>query len=172
MREIVVIEYDEAWPGAFREEADLLLRLFEPGVAHIEHIGSTAVPGLGAKPIIDLMLGARELGEIERTIPAIESLGYVYVSRHEAVMPERRFFRKDIGGRRSHHLHAVEVGGTFWRDHLLFRDFLRSHPDVATEYHRLKVGLAARHRWDPEAYMDGKDPFIEDVMESARAESR
>jgi GrpB-like predicted nucleotidyltransferase (UPF0157 family) len=167
--EIRIVDYDPAWPDAFSREAARLLGLFERGVARIEHIGSTAVPGLGAKPIIDLMLGARELSDIEAVIPAIESLGYEYVPRHEAEMPERRFFRKEKRGRRTHHLHAVEFDGAFWRDHLLFRDFLRSHADVARAYCELKVDLAGRFFSDREAYMDGKDPFIKRVLERVRA---
>lgn len=168
--EIRIVGYDPAWPAAFESEAARILALFADGSTRIEHIGSTAVPGLGAKPIIDIMLGAPELGEIDAAVPGIESLGYQYVPEHEAEMPERRFFRKERGGRRTHHLHAVEVGGAFWRDHLLFRDFLRSHADVARAYHDLKAELAGRFASDPEAYMDGKDAFIKRVMEEARGE--
>ena len=170
-REVTVVEYDPAWPDAFRAEADVLLARFEPGAARVEHIGSTAVPGLGAKPIIDIMLGAGGLRDIERAIPSIESLGYVYVPELEAEMPERRFFRKDTNGCRSHHLHGVRFDGVFWQDHLLFRDYLRSHPDVAGAYHDLKRRLASRFRSDPHAYTYGKNPFIEEVLVSARLES-
>jgi GrpB-like predicted nucleotidyltransferase (UPF0157 family) len=171
VREYVIVPYDVAWPQTFRTEAGLLLALFEPGGVRIEHIGSTAVPGLGAKPIIDIMLGAPRLVDIEQLIPSIESLGYEYVPEYEAEMPDRRYFRKDTDGRRSHHLHGVELGGVFWRDHLLFRDYLRSHSEVAEEYYQLKLGLSERFRTDGHAYTHGKDSFIAAALASARLES-
>jgi len=166
-RLIVIAAYDPAWPERFRLKARSLARVFAGVPCAIEHIGSTAVAGLAAKPVIDILLGVRELAEIEARIPAIESLGYVYVPEYEDELPERRFFRKDENGTRSHHVHAVQMGGAFWRRHLLFRDRLRASPETVAEYAALKKRIAERCRDDVEAYTNAKTDFIRRVLAGA-----
>lgn len=101
---------------------------------------------------------------IEERIPAIEALGYLYVPEHETDSPERRYFRKPREGARTHHLHAVETGSAFRRDHLAFRDALRVHPAWAAGYAALKRALAERHRDDRAAYTEGKTAFVSSVL--------
>jgi GrpB-like predicted nucleotidyltransferase (UPF0157 family) len=135
----------------------------------LEHVGSTAVPGLGAKPIIDMLLGVGRLAEVEARLPALEALGYEYVPRFESRLPERRFFVGVAPRGRTHHLHGVEIGGSFWQRQLLFRDCLRSEPETAAAYERLKRDLARRHADDRETYTEAKADFIEAVLERASA---
>ena len=109
-------------------------------------IGSTAVPGLGAKPILDIMVGVSDLAKVEARITDLETAGYEYVPEYEAELPDRRYFRKPRTGTRRFHLHCVRLGGRFWSGHLLFRDYLRENPDVARAYFELKLDLASRFR--------------------------
>ncbi len=164
-----IVAYDPDWPARFETERKRVLALFAPGGAVLEHVGSTAVPGLAAKPIVDMMLGVERLAEVEARIPALEALGYEYVAQHEVRFPERRFLARPRSGPRTHHLHAVERGSGFWRRHLGFRDLLRADPRTARAYEDLKRGLARQHAEDREAYTEAKTDFIEAALERARA---
>jgi GrpB-like predicted nucleotidyltransferase (UPF0157 family) len=167
--EIIIVEYDARWPGLFAQERDLILSRIGRDAVAIEHIGSTAVPGLGAKPIIDIMIAVRRLADAERCIKPLAAIHYEYVPGHEAVTPERRYFHKGTSrGRRTHHLHMVERDSDFWRRHLLFRDFLRAHPAEAQQYYRLKRELAQHCGADREAYTEAKTSFIKACVERAR----
>lgn len=169
-RTVRIVEYDPNWQAMFREAMAELSGAFQGVPCAIEHIGSTAVTGLCAKPVTDIMLGTRVIADVEERIPDIEILGYAYVPELEEQLPERRFFRRDTAGVRTHHLHAVAVGGEFWRDHILFRDQLRSHPDTARAYGELKRRLAKRFRRDPESYTASKSGFIRGILAVARGE--
>jgi GrpB-like predicted nucleotidyltransferase (UPF0157 family) len=162
-RSIVMVPYDEAWPSLFLEERRRIERALGPLVERIEHVGSTAVSGLASKPIIDIMVGVRSLREADRCIEPLERLSYEY--RGEAGASGRLFFRK--GDPRTHHLHVAQVGGEFWVDHVAFRDYLRTHPQTAEEYARLKHELADRFRADWAAYTEGKSDFILEVLRRA-----
>jgi GrpB-like predicted nucleotidyltransferase (UPF0157 family) len=162
-RPIVVVLYDEAWPSLFLEEQTRIERALGPLVERIEHVGSTAVPGLTSKPIIDIMVGVRSLREADRCIEPLGRLSYEY--RGEVGVPGRLFFRK--GDPRTHHLHIAEVGGEFWVGHLAFRAYLRTHPQTAREYARLKHELADSFRADWTAYAEGKSAFILEVLRRA-----
>jgi GrpB-like predicted nucleotidyltransferase (UPF0157 family) len=165
---IVITPYDEAWPARFRAESARLQEAFRDVPVWIEHIGSTAVPGLAAKPIVDIMLGVERLAQVEARIPALEARGYEYVTEHETEIPERRFFAKPRQRPRLFHLHAVERTSDFWRRHLVFRDHLRRHPEEAAAYGALKIALAARFDDDRDGYTESKTPFIEAAVERAR----
>lgn len=166
--EVVVVEYNPLWPTLFEEEKARILSLINPWVARVEHIGSTAIPGLGAKPIIDIMVGLRSLDDARHCIPVLETIGYEYVPKYEIVMPERRYFRKGSPrSKRTHHLHMVETASEFWERHLLFRDYLREHEETAGDYYELKKALAERFRFDLGAYTDAKTDFIQQVVEQA-----
>ncbi len=167
---LTVVSYDPTWPSRFAVEAKRVLACFEPDVARLEHVGSTAVPGLDAKPIVDMMLGTERMEAIEACIPALVDLGYEYIAEHEAVMPERRFLAFPKDRPRSFHLHAVEIGSAFWRRHLLFRNFLRAHPEEARSYAELKHELAARFDSDREGYTDAKTEFIRERERRAERE--
>jgi GrpB-like predicted nucleotidyltransferase (UPF0157 family) len=159
---VIVTSYDPQWPAEFvAEEARIRAAILRPAL--IEHIGSTAVPNLAAKPVIDIMIGLASLAEATNWIRELQALGYEYVPEYETVMPERRYFRRMESARRSHQIHMVERGGDFWVRHLAFRDFLSTNPQHANDYGRLKMELAARFRDDRDGYMDGKDKFIKNL---------
>ncbi len=167
-RRVEIRPHDPAWPARFGAERERLLAVFESHPVEVEHVGSTAVPGLAAKPILDLMLGAPDLAAVEARIPALERLGYEYVPELERVHPERRFFALPVSKPRTHHLHAVVRGERFWRDHLRFRDRLRAEPQLARAYERLKRRLAALHGAEREAYTEGKTAFVRAALAGAR----
>lgn len=118
------------------------------------------------------MGGVRDLGEVTRYVADLEGIGYEYVPQYEVFIPERRYFRKPRTGQgaRTHHLHIVELTSDFWRRHLLFRDYLRTHPVAAREYADLKRRLAAEYGDDGRGYTDAKGPFIESIL--GRAEGK
>jgi GrpB-like predicted nucleotidyltransferase (UPF0157 family) len=183
---IVIADYDPLWVRRFQEERAMLYRACgRDAFVRIEHVGSTAVAGLAAKPIVDIMPGVRSLDEFAKHIPAIESLGYEYVPAYERPMPElndpgmpfRRYFRKDVDGERTFHLHVVEVSSDFWRDHLMFRNYLRVHPEDARAYAELKRRLADNYNRTMLAdnvninigYTDYKTELIESLKAKALA---
>lgn len=171
MDEVIIVEYDLGWQTLFAAEAGRIKEALDKNIlVAIEHIGSTAVPGLAAKPIIDLMVGVRSLVDAQSAISPLEALGYVYWQ--ENPHPDRMFFVKGMppyGKQRTHHVHIVEVNGEFWQ-RLLFRDYLRTHEDEAQRYEALKRELAARFHNDRERYTDGKSEYIQAVMQLARTE--
>ncbi len=134
----------------------------------LEHVGSTSVPGLAAKPIVDIMGAVRSLDDARKIIEPLASIGYQYVPEYEEFIPERRYFRKEATEPASHHLHVVEPTTDFWRDHLLFRDYLRAGPEQAREYEAFKRELARRIPHDRVAFTDAKTPEIESLLERAR----
>lgn len=168
-RPLVIVEYDPQWPLLYEEEKAMILSVIEDKILAIEHIGSTAVPGLGAKPIIDIMVGIRRISDAAECIKPLATVGYEYVPEYETETPDRRYFRK--GPPEKHrHLHMTELGSEFWISHLLFRDYLRTYPQTAQEYYELKKKLAAKFKVDGDAFTDAKSEFIERVIEKARKE--
>ena len=163
-----VVEYDPRWPSMYEEARAEIVGRCGQGVLAIEHVGSTSVPGLAAKPIIDIMAGVATLDGGRALAGPLSTLGYEYVPKDE--QPGRLFFRRGERGAGTHHLHVVELGGEEWRRHLLFRDRLRAHAETAREYARLKRGLAAAHAEDRGAYTEAKTPFITSVVEKAQRE--
>lgn len=162
-----VVDYDEGWPALFLRERDLLtnaLRGFVVG--SIEHVGSTAVVGLSAKPVIDIMVGVETLAASERAKHLVRDLGYRYAEYKTDLM---HWFCKPSFEHRTHHLHLVPHESALWRERLAFRDALRGDPALAAEYGTLKRELAERYRFDREAYTDAKWPFIARVL-GCRAE--
>lgn len=160
-----LVPSDARWPALYREEA---LRIGEAVAAAglpplaLEHVGSTSVAGLAAKPVLDIAAGRAPGVAPARYVPVLESLGYIY--RGESGLPGRDFFRR--GELRSHHLHLVEHGGAHWERYLRFRDALRADPVLRDEYAKLKLALAARYPSDRESYIDGKTAFVEGVLRS------
>lgn len=128
---VVLVPYEEAWPSLFEEDRTRIEGAVGPWVEEIEHIGSTVVPGLAAKPVIDIMVGVRSLEDTPVLVARLETIGYEYVPELEWQMPFRRYFRKLAGGRRTHQIHLVErADSAFWDRHILFRIYLRTHPEV------------------------------------------
>jgi len=164
---IVLAPYDPSWPSKFDAERRDLLSLVAPRSFRIEHVGSTSVPGLGAKPIIDILLGCDRLSDFEGCIPVLERAGWEYLPEHEDELPERRFLARPTTRPRSFHLHAVALRTRFWENHLLFRDRLRESPEIASSYAALKVALARKFGDDRQAYTRGKSSFIASVLDGA-----
>jgi GrpB-like predicted nucleotidyltransferase (UPF0157 family) len=161
-----VVPHDARWAVLFAQEAQRIrdaLAARDLTLA-IEHMGSTAVPGLSAKPIVDLLAGWDRVEELPRLIAALRDAGYIH--RGEQGIPGREFFRR--GDPRQYHLHLAQFGGPFWRDHLAFRDLLRADAGIAGAYDALKHMLAEKYPRDREAYIDGKTKFVQDMLERAR----
>ncbi|HEX8118368.1 MAG TPA: GrpB family protein [Pyrinomonadaceae bacterium] len=155
----------EAWHRLFAEEEARVREASGGRVVAVEHVGSTAVCGLSAKPIIDIAAAVLAAADAEACVAPLEKIGYEY--RGDGGIPGRYYFVK--GDPRTHHLHMVELGSDFWRNHLAFRDYLRQHRGAAEEYEKLKRGLASKYLRDREAYTEGKSAFIEEVLKKAGA---
>lgn len=161
---VTLVDYQHEWPERFREAASELQTVFAGLTAQIEHVGSTSVAGLCAKPVLDILLGAQTLAQIESRGSALAGLGYRYRPEYEAELPERRYFVRQEGSGPRIHLHAVVFGSPFWQRHLAFRDALRGDPNLARRYGELKRALALAHAHDRAAYTDAKGPFIAEVL--------
>ncbi|WP_434655313.1 GrpB family protein [Thermoanaerobacterium thermosaccharolyticum] len=167
---VKIAPFCDVWKQYFEEEKELLYKLLGTDAVDIQHIGSTAVPGLSAKPIIDIMVGVKALNDGLKHVETLEKQGYEF--RGEAGIPGRLFFAKGSPEFRTHHLHMVEYKSDFWINHLLFRDYLIQHSDTAKEYERVKMGLAQKYEFDREAYTEGKSEFIQEVLRRARTEKK
>jgi GrpB-like predicted nucleotidyltransferase (UPF0157 family) len=153
--------YDSSWPRLFAEEAEKLLPVLTPWLAGpIEHIGSTAIPGLAAKPIIDIMAGVETLDASRPAITAATEMGYCYAPYQAEI---EHWFCKPSPAMRTHHLHLIPMNSPQWIQPIAFRNYLRAHRDVAREYEDLKRTLAQTHPFDREAYTQGKHLFIERI---------
>lgn len=163
---VVLREYRAAWPGLFEHERAAIAAALGSGALAIEHVGSTSVAGLAAKPIIDIAIGVESFEASIVLAAPLEALGYAH--RGEFGIPRRRYFTK--GEPRTHHIHMLEIASDEWRCHLHFREFLRAHPSVAAEYGSLKRELAERHASDREGYTEAKSEFIRSVLRRAAIE--
>lgn len=166
-KSIELVPHQAEWTSLFETEAGLLRETLGNYAVAIEHIGSTAVSGLEAKPIIDILVGVRKLEEAEKCIAPLSEIGYEY--RGESGIAGRFYFRKGIADVSTHHLNIALMTSDFWRSHLLFRDYLRRHADVARSYGKLKRELALKHKGNRPAYTEAKAEFIESVLEKAAA---
>jgi GrpB-like predicted nucleotidyltransferase (UPF0157 family) len=162
MRKVEVVPHDPRWRDAFEAEARRVAAALGENVVAVHHIGSTAIPNIYAKPIINLLVEVREIAEVDGRSPAMESLGYEAMGEYG--IPGRRYFRKDNEeGIRTHHIHAFENGSAEVERHLAFRDYMIAHPLEAQRYSELKRKLAEEHPRSIDGYMDGKDGFIKEV---------
>jgi GrpB-like predicted nucleotidyltransferase (UPF0157 family) len=160
-KRVFVIPYDDAWPQLFEVEAQQLRRALGPNLRVIEHVGSTAIPGLAAKPIVDIAASVESFDHLD--IGALEVLGYRNVSRFDEALPNRRYFTRG-----DYHLHVYEQEHEEFMDYVRFRDYLRTHPEDAELYEQLKLRLASEHPHDREAYEAGKAPFVERLIAALR----
>jgi GrpB-like predicted nucleotidyltransferase (UPF0157 family) len=169
--QIQIVDYDPTWPEMFERECESIRRALGSLIVRIEHMGSTAVPGLPAKPIIDILIGVSKLEEVRSIcIRELLSLGYVHITTYESWLPNELFFRKGIPGPWTHHVHIMEPSrpGNRWDEFLLFRDYLRAHPEAARAYAEMKRAAASAAVDDIEAYRNAKSRFVE----AAKAEAR
>jgi len=159
-RIIEVVPYNSHWPQMFEAEAALIKKALGNNCIAIHHIGSTAVPGLSAKPVIDILPVVKSLIEVDRKAEAMQQIGYQALGEYG--IPLRRFFQKG-GDLRTHHVHVFEKSNPAIRRHLQFRDWLRSHPEDAKAYQELKLELASKFPNDSESYVKGKAAFIQSI---------
>jgi GrpB-like predicted nucleotidyltransferase (UPF0157 family) len=153
----------------FEQERAILHAALGSLLVTCEHVGSTAVPGLAAKPIIDLLVGVRSLAEAEsHYIEPLATLGYTHIPDYKSWLADELFFRKGIPGPWTHHIHMMQPSSPFWERRLLFRDYLRTHRQAADTYANLKRSLAEEFGDNIAAYRDGKTAFIEEMMLKAR----
>ena len=157
---VALVSHNEEWHRSFEAEKERLRRAIGDVSIPIEHIGSTAICGLAAKPILDIMIGTPEFETELQFRENIESLGYEY--KGENGIPQRHYFGK--GNPRTVHLNIVRYGGEMWLSHIAFRDRLNQNPDIAREYERLKLHLAERFKKDRESYTNSKTEFIQKVV--------
>jgi GrpB-like predicted nucleotidyltransferase (UPF0157 family) len=159
--EVRLVPHDAAWAAAFAAERDRLRAALGRHAVAIEHIGSTAVPDLPAKPVIDIAVAVRSLLALPELIRAMEAAGYTHKGEHG--LPGRQFFVR--GEPATHHVHLVEPDSPLWADWIALRDDLRAHPADRAAYAAFKLGLAARHAQDRDAYTKAKDPFVQQLRE-------
>ena len=159
-------DYSPGWPAAFEAEAATLRALLGPALVTIHQVGSTAVPGLAAKPIIDLLPIARDLAEIDAATPRRVDAGCR--AGGEYGLPGRRYFTKDRDNVRTHNIHIYQAGDIDIARHLHFRDYLRAHPEVCAEYAALKRAAYAQYPADIMAYNDYKNAWIKRIEQEAR----
>ena len=165
---IRIVPYDPAWPARFdQERAALTAAIGDWAVGGVHHVGSTSVPGLEAKPIIDILVGVRDLEESRSCFDRVATLGYLYAPYRAN---EMHWFCKPSPRRRTHHLHLVPRHSRRYREELAFRDHLRGNRDVAEAYGALKRELAQRFEHDREAYTAAKARFIQATLDHALAD--
>ncbi len=172
---VELLPYETRWPNmANLEIAQLYATLPTDHIIDIQHIGSTAIPGMSSKPIIDIQIAVDSLITIKQVaIDRLTAQGYVYWDENPD--PTRLFFVKGMppfGEKRSHHVHIVELDSKHWREKNLFRDYLIAHPEIAIEYQQLKIRLAQQHTYDREQYTSAKQEFINDVLQKAGKEKK
>ena len=172
---IVIRAYDPLWPASFELQRRLITPVLAPWLTRdIEHMGSTAVPGLPAKDIIDMLAVVADVDEARDSIPRMQGVGWVHAPEPTDEADRQLSACFPSLALRTHHLHVVEEQSDDWRSWLAFRDYLRSHRDAADEYASLKKSLATEHGQDPnrrDDYRNGKAAFIRDITERARPET-
>ncbi|MDQ0808102.1 GrpB family protein [Priestia megaterium] len=167
-KRVVIEKYTSDWALSFKEEEKLLKDIMSNKAISIEHIGSTSVKGLGAKPILDIMIGVCNLEEVVGFIEALNNIGYEHVFHEE--FPNRRFFRKGLWRAGTHHLHIYKYQSEEWNNNILFRDYLRKYSNIRDHYNQLKIELAQKYSFDRVGYTEAKAPFITAVIHKAKDE--
>ncbi len=163
-----MVPYDPAWVSDYAAEAESIRDALGQIVVKLHHIGSTAIPGIYAKPIIDILLEVTEIAELDAHVDRMQNLGYV--ARGEFGIPRRRYFQKnDSHGVRTHQVHSFQADDPEVERHLAYRDYMIAHPSAAQAYSDLKRRVAQEHPHDIDGYMDGKDAFIKEHEAKALA---
>ncbi|NDJ17938.1 GrpB family protein [Myxacorys almedinensis] len=163
---VEVVPPNSAWREEFSAESKRIALVMGENIVTIHHIGSTAIPGIYAKPVIDFLIEVKDINETDAQTAAMAAIGYEAMG--EFGLPGRRYFRKEQpSGIRTHHVHTYEIGSPEINRHLAFRDYMIAHPDVAQQYSELKRELAKQYPQNIEGYMDGKDEFVQMVEKKA-----
>ncbi|MGM0847252.1 MAG: GrpB family protein [Bacillota bacterium] len=162
---VILSEYTAQWEEQFEYEKKKIIEAVGEKVVAIEHIGSTSIRGLKAKPIIDILAGVRDLNVVSSLISPLSQVDFEYVPKPE--LTDRSFFRKGQWGRGTCHLHICKMNSMEWCEKLLFRDYLRKFPEAAEEYALLKSELSFLYKNDRPSYTKQKEPFIREVIDKA-----
>lgn len=166
MRKVEVVPYDSKWREAFEVESKLVTDALGENVIAIHHIGSTAIPGIYAKPIIDLLVEVKDIVKVDGQTLSMELLSYEVMGEYG--IPGRRYFRKSSQeGVRTHHVHTFKVGSEHVECHLAFRDYMIARPEDAQSYSELKRGLAREHSTNIDRYVNGKEEFVKEMNQKA-----
>jgi GrpB-like predicted nucleotidyltransferase (UPF0157 family) len=169
-RNLTIVPYQSTWKEYFEQEANRLRRTLGEKALQIEHHGSTSIPGMMAKPIIDILVAVESLDDASSLIPLLESTGYIY--RSHDIIPERLFFAKERAPQiRTHHLSLTEFESSFWKNQLAFRDYLRTHEQIAVEYIELKKQLAEYYVRTNHLDREWKTDFVNKVLALANIEA-
>jgi GrpB-like predicted nucleotidyltransferase (UPF0157 family) len=169
---VEVVPHNPGWRNEFEHESNQVTSALGENVVAVHHMGSTAIPNIYAKPVIDLLVEVRNITQVDERNSSMAALGYEAMG--EFGIPGRRYFRKDNeAGVRTHHVHTFEADSPEIERHLAFRDYMIAHPEDAQQYSELKLALVKKlHGSDIEGYMDGKDEFIKEMEKRAVAWSR
>jgi len=167
---VTLIPNSPGWKDGFEKEKRRLQKAPGDLVVGIEHVGSTAIPGVSAKPIVDIAIVVRSIKSPDRLIKLLEGLGYEY--KLDDDVPGRLFFTKGPEKKRTHYIHVVELKGREWKNLILFRDYLLSHKKAVHQYTELKNKLAKSYALDRKSYTSGKDEFIKTIIMEAQNEKR
>lgn len=172
---VELVAYNALWPQMAATEIATLYKILPPRhIIDIQHIGSTAIPGMLAKPVIDIQVAVDSLSAVKQAaIDALTAQGYQYW--YDNPDPECMFFVKGMppfGDKRTHHVHIYELGSKLWRNKLLFRDYLRGHPKVADDYQQLKIQLMRQYACDREQYTEAKKDFVNMILQKEKHLSR
>lgn len=165
-QDVQLEEYNEKWKESFEEQKKILKEIFKDDALKIEHVGSTSIPGLKSKPIIDIALAVIELDVALKYVEELEKHEYNF--RRDAGVKGRYFFAKGPEDSRTHYLHVEQIDSLNWENHILYKKYLLENPKVVKEYEKLKVNLAKKYPNDRKSYTAGKNDFIQNVLEKAR----
>lgn len=163
---VILLPHSEEWKLLFEEERDFLQTLLGSHVLEIHHIGSTSVPDLSAKPIIDILVVLHQFSTMEILHAKMEALGYLY--RQHDSNEHRTLFAKDQKEKTTHHIHFTEAGSEEWEKAFAFWDYMRTHPEEVRAYENLKQELAAKHPLERDKYSKGKAGFIQSIIEKSK----
>jgi GrpB-like predicted nucleotidyltransferase (UPF0157 family) len=169
-REMVVVPYDPDWVEAYRQEKEILTGIFQDSILEIHHFGSTSIPGICAKPIIDVMIVVADIAAVDELNSRMEDAGYSV--RGENGIPERRYFVKlkhDGSGNHTHHIHVYQQGNRHIEDELVFPRYLRVNVEARLEYERVKLEASKRHRHSPMSYVEAKYECVMKLTAEAKA---
>lgn len=165
MRKVEVVPYNHQWPQIFEEEAGKIKTIMNENVVGIEHMGSTSIPGMSAKPVIDILVEVNSIEKVD--LYKVEMIELGYDPKGENGIPNRRYFSKG-GDNRTHHVHIYQTGNPEIARHLQFRDYLTAHPEDAILYSELKQSLAKQFPADIDQYILGKDALVKELDEKAK----
>jgi len=168
---VTLVGFDPKWAEKFKDEKEYIIEKINEFILSIDHIGSTAIPYIVAKPVIDILIGIKSLNQSEKIITSMKELGYEYLDSIESLFPERRLFVKPPikEGKRQFNVHIWEHQSTGWKEMLLFRDYLLTHPETAREYEFVKKYMAKRFPNNEIAYSIGKEGYMQVILRRAKS---